>query len=43
MLDPGTLLPDFTADDEDNVPVHSADWRGHWTVLWWYVKADTPG
>ena len=43
MLEPGTRLPDFTAVDENGESVSSADWRGHWTVLWWYVKADTPG
>lgn len=43
MLEPGTPLPDFTVDDHEGNAVHSADWRGHWIVLWWYAKADTPG
>ncbi|HSL25376.1 MAG TPA: redoxin domain-containing protein [Acidimicrobiia bacterium] len=43
MLDPGTRLPEFTALDDQGRPVRSADWRGRWTVLWWYVRADTPG
>ena len=43
MLEPGTPLPDFTAVDDRGRPVSSADWHGKWTVLWWYVKADTAG
>lgn len=43
MLEPGSTLPSFTALDQDGAEVNSEDWRGRWTVLWWYVKADTPG
>ena len=43
MLQPNTPLPEFTATDDSGNEVASADWHGHWTVLWWYVKADTPG
>lgn len=43
MLQPGTPLPHFTASDDDGNEVSSGDWHGMWTVLWWYVKADTPG
>lgn len=43
MLEPGTPLPEFTAVDDDGNPTSSADWHGKWTVLWWYVKADTAG
>jgi hypothetical protein len=43
MLAPGTPLPEFTAVDDHGDVVSSASWRGRWTVLWWYVKADTPG
>ncbi len=43
MLDPGTPLPQFTALDDHGKDVDSSDWLGRWTVLWWYVKADTPG
>ena len=43
MLEEGTPLPSFTVRDHRGEPISSDDWRGHWTVLWWYVKADTPG
>ncbi len=43
MLERGTPFPEFTALDHDGNEVRSTDWRGRWTVLWWYVKADTPG
>lgn len=43
MLKPGTPLPRFTAPDDHGNTVDSSDWHGKWTVLWWYVKADTPG
>ena len=43
MLQPGGPLPSFTALDDHGTVVDSSDWNGKWTVLWWYVKADTPG
>lgn len=43
MLEPGTRLPHLTALDDNGEAVDSSDWHGRWTVLWWYVKADTPG
>lgn len=43
MLEQGTPLPEFSARDQDGNTVRSSDWHGRWTVLWWYVKADTPG
>lgn len=43
MLEPGTPLPRFSALDDRANTVDTADWHGRWTVLWWYVKADTPG
>jgi peroxiredoxin len=43
MLEPGTPLPQFAAVDDVGNQVSSEDWHGRWTVLWWYVKADTPG
>lgn len=43
MLDPGTAIPEFSLTDDQGDHVTSADLRGRWTVLWWYVKADTPG
>jgi peroxiredoxin len=43
MLDPGKTLPSFSAPDQDGKLIHSDEWTGRWTVLWWYAKADTPG
>lgn len=43
MLPPGTTLPEFTVLDHEGRPLHSRHLGGGWTVLWWYVKADTPG
>jgi peroxiredoxin len=43
MLEQGTPFPEFSALDQDGNEVSSVDWHGRWTVLWWYVKADTPG
>lgn len=43
MLSPGTTAPDFTLPDQRGNPVHLADLRGHWVLLWWYPAAQTPG
>lgn len=43
VLSEGTPLPAFKATDHQEQLVSSEDWRGRWTVLWWYIKADTPG
>jgi peroxiredoxin Q/BCP len=43
VLTEGARAPDFTALDQDGKPVTLADQRGHWVLLWWYPKADTPG
>lgn len=43
MLQPGTPLPHFSAMDDSHRLVDTSEWHGLWTVLWWYVKADTPG
>jgi peroxiredoxin Q/BCP len=43
MLDVGTIAPDFTIPDQDGNPVSLSAQRGHWVLLWWYPKADTPG
>ena len=43
MLAEGALAPPFTLPDQDGNPVTLADMRGRWVVLWWYVRADTPG
>jgi thioredoxin-dependent peroxiredoxin len=43
MIEPGAPAPDFTLDDQDGNPVSLADQRGHWTLVYFYPKADTPG
>ena len=35
--------PEFTAHDMDGTPRTLADFRGKWTVLYFYPKDDTPG
>jgi peroxiredoxin Q/BCP len=43
MLAEGTTAPPFRLPDQDGNPVALEDLRGRWVVLWWYVRADTPG
>jgi thioredoxin-dependent peroxiredoxin len=43
MIDAGGPAPDFTLDDQDGNPVSLAEQRGHWTLVYFYPKADTPG
>jgi len=43
MLPPGTQAPDFALPDQHGTTVRLADLRGHWVLLWWYPKAQTPG
>jgi peroxiredoxin Q/BCP len=43
VLEPGSPAPDFTLENQAGEPVSLADRRGHWVVLYFYPKADTPG
>ena len=43
MLETGSPAPDFTLDNQDGESVSLSDYRGHWVVLYFYPKADTPG
>lgn len=43
MLAEATEAPDFTLPDDRGEPVSLRDLRGSWVMLWWYVRADTPG
>ena len=38
----GSLAPDFTLPSQDG-PVSLSDYRGHWVVLYFYPKDQTPG
>ncbi|MBU1069460.1 peroxiredoxin [Myxococcota bacterium] len=42
-MKPGTPAPDFTLPDQDGRPVSLSDWKGKWTVLYFYPKDNTPG
>ena len=39
----GETAPPFRLPNQDGVPVGLTDFRGHYLLLWWYPKADTPG
>jgi peroxiredoxin Q/BCP len=43
MPEEGTAAPDFTLYDDTGAERHLADRRGHWTVVYFYPKDDTPG
>lgn len=43
MLEEGARAPAFTLPDHRGRPVTLSDYRGRWVVLWWFVRADTPG
>lgn len=43
MLAEDTTAPGFTLPDQHGDPVALEDLGGRWVVLWWYVRADTPG
>ena len=43
MLDVGEEAPDFTLHDQDDDPVHLAEFRGRPVVVYFYPRADTPG
>lgn len=43
MLEEGARAPAFTLPDQHGAPVALQDSRGRWVVLWWFVRADTPG
>ena len=43
MLSVGSIAPDFTLPDQDETLHTLKDYRGHWVVLYFYPKDDTPG
>jgi peroxiredoxin Q/BCP len=43
MLAEGDQAPAFTLPDQDRSPVSLSDLAGKSVVLWWFVKASTPG
>ncbi len=43
MLTPGTPFPDFSVPNQDGKTTKLADFAGHWLVVYFYPKDDTPG
>ena len=43
MVSEGTEAPEFELPNQDGEPVSLDDHRGHWVVLYFYPRADTPG
>ena len=43
MLKVGDTAPDFTLPDQDNRTHTLSSYRGHWVLLYFYPKDDTPG
>jgi thioredoxin-dependent peroxiredoxin len=39
----GTRAPDFVLNDADGVQHRLSDWHGHWLVLYFYPRDNTPG
>jgi peroxiredoxin Q/BCP len=39
----GTLAPEFALSDADGSQRRLIDWRGHWLVLYFYPRDNTPG
>ncbi len=42
-LEPGTVAPAFTLDDQDGSPVSLADFAGKKVIVYFYPAASTPG
>jgi peroxiredoxin len=43
LLEEGMPLPDFDTIDDRGRRITRRDLLGKWAVVWWYLKADTPG
>src|SRR5688572_29023573 len=43
MIEIGKKAPAFTLEDQDGKKVSLASLKGHWVVLYFYPKDDTPG
>ena len=39
----GESAPAFRLPNQDGVSTDLSRYRGHYLLLWWYPKADTPG
>lgn len=43
LLDTGTPAPDFSLPDESGIVHTLSQYRGRRVVLWWFIRAETPG
>lgn len=43
MLESNTIAPDFTLNDQDGTPRTLSQEKGHFVVIYFYPKDDTPG
>lgn len=43
MLSEGTKAPPLDLADQDGKITSLSDFAGRWVILWWFVKASTPG
>ncbi len=43
MLSAGTRFPDFSLPNQDGKTMNLSDFAGHWLVVYFYPKDDTPG
>jgi hypothetical protein len=43
LLKPGAQAPDFRLEDESGNVQMLSDYHGRKIVLWWFVRASTPG
>ena len=43
MLSPGNPFPNFSLPNQDGKTVNLSDFAGHWLVVYFYPKDDTPG
>jgi len=43
MLSPGNRFPDFSLPNQDGKITKLGDFAGHWLVVYFYPKDDTPG
>lgn len=42
-LSPGDMAPDFSLPDQQNISHRLSAYRGHWIVLYFYPRDETPG
>src|ERR1039457_7666906 len=43
MLSAGNAFPNFSLPNQDGKTVNLSDFAGHWLVVYFYPKDDTPG